>query len=304
MANTWDPDIEITAGLAARLIEAQFPELAPIRLEPLRRGWDNAAFVVNGDLLFRFPCRQAAAHLVERENALLPILRPHLPLPVPDPIFIGRPAEDYPCVFHGYRLIPGRPASSRTWSEAERTALAAPLARFLSSLHAVEATDEMRRRAPHDELGRSDPDRALARIDQRLFQLEQAGADLDFPAVREAAQRLRAAPPWPRAGCWVHGDLYAAQILVDDLGRLTGVIDWGDVHLGDPALDISVAFTLLPPSARDAFRQAYGPIDAGAWDRARLRAIHYGVVLLHYGRTTGDESIAAAGRIALLYSLG
>jgi aminoglycoside phosphotransferase (APT) family kinase protein len=77
------------------------------------------------------------------------------------------------------------------------------------------------------------------------------------------------------------------------------VIDWGDVHLGDPALDLSLAFSFLPPAARGAFREAYGAIDDATWDRARFRALHYGVLLTHYGTEIGDDAIRAAGEYAL-----
>jgi aminoglycoside phosphotransferase (APT) family kinase protein len=77
------------------------------------------------------------------------------------------------------------------------------------------------------------------------------------------------------------------------------VIDWGDAHLGDRALDLSIAFSFLPPAARPAFRAAYGPIDDATWDRARFRALFYGVVLVEYGLGIGDEAIRAAGAYAL-----
>jgi aminoglycoside phosphotransferase (APT) family kinase protein len=80
---------------------------------------------------------------------------------------------------------------------------------------------------------------------------------------------------------------------------MCGVIDWGDVHLGDPALDLSIAFSFLPPGARAAFREAYGPIDAATWDRARFRALHYAVLLSDYGADVGGEAIRAAGEYAL-----
>ncbi len=63
----WEADITLTREEAARLVERQFPELAPARLEPLGTGWDNAAYVVNGRWVFRFPRRKAFAGLLESE---------------------------------------------------------------------------------------------------------------------------------------------------------------------------------------------------------------------------------------------
>lgn len=81
------------------------------------------------------------------------------------------------------------------------------------------------------------------------------------------------------------------------------MIDWGDMHLGDPALDLSLAFTFLPPSARarffDAYQDAGGRLDPHARDRARFRGLYYGPILLEYGQRTGDPAMAAIGRWAL-----
>ena len=99
----------------------------------------------------------------------------------------------------------------------------------------------------------------------------------------------------------MHGDLYARHLIVDAHHTVTGVLDWGDVHLGDPAIDLTLAFTFLPPEARDAFRAAYGPIDDATWDRARFRAFHYGAALLQYGRSEGDTDIARVGLDALRF---
>ena len=96
-----------------------------------------------------------------------------------------------------------------------------------------------------------------------------------------------------------HGDLYVRHLLVDDAACLAGVIDWGDLHRGDPAVDLSVAWSFLPPEARDSFRKAYGPIEESTWRLARLRALHYGVILLEYARGIGDARLFREGRTIL-----
>jgi aminoglycoside phosphotransferase (APT) family kinase protein len=81
------------------------------------------------------------------------------------------------------------------------------------------------------------------------------------------------------------------------------VIDWGDVCLADPALDLSISFTFLPRESWPEFRAAYGEIDGETWERARFRALFYGAVLTHYGASAGDEPIRHAGELALRNAL-
>ena len=78
-------------------------------------------------------------------------------------------------------------------------------------------------------------------------------------------------------------DLYARHLLVDDDGGLASVIDWGDVHLGDRAVDLAIAHTFLPPVVHEAFRNAYGPVDDTTWSIARLRALWHTLTVLDVG---------------------
>jgi aminoglycoside phosphotransferase (APT) family kinase protein len=294
MSRVWDADVELSLEAATHLIERQFPALAPARLELLGAGWDNTAFLVNEQFVFRFPRRQCVVGLLEREARVLPLLAPHLPLPVPVPTLLGAPADGYPYPFAGYLLIPGTTACRLAWSDEERTRNAAPLGRFLAALHRIPVSDATRAWAPGHEIGPAEPP-----VRDRLRALGPALGGIDVEALADLVERLAAAPAWAGPTCWVHGDLYARHLLVDDQRRLCGVIDWGDVHLGPPALDLMIAFSFLPPAGRGAFREAYGPIDAATWDRARWRALHYGMSLLEYGTDIGDAALRAAGEYAL-----
>jgi aminoglycoside phosphotransferase (APT) family kinase protein len=302
MAGPWQSDVELSPEAAARLIEAQVPELAPARLELLGAGWDNWAFRVNGDLVFRFPRRKLGAVLLEREVRVLPLLAPHLPLPIPTPLFQGAPAGGYPYPFAGYRLIPGETACRLEWTGAARAAAAPLLGRFLRTLHRLPVEPAVREWAPRDDMGKTDLPRYLTLVEERLAAMPPAARPPDAAEVLERMDTLSRTPPHAGPTCWVHGDLYARHLLADDRLRLTGVIDWGDVHLGDPALDLSVVYSFLSPSARPAFWSEYGEVDAQTQARARFRALFYGAVLTHYAVEAGDAALLAAGRFALSWA--
>src|SRR5260221_484263 len=87
------------------------------------------------------------------------------------------------------------------------------------------------------------------------------------PAAVAEWERALAAPAWDGAPVWHHGDLDARNWLVRD-GRITGVIDWACMGVGDPACDVAVAWKLHSPEARDAFRDAL-PTDDATWGPAR-----------------------------------
>jgi aminoglycoside phosphotransferase (APT) family kinase protein len=299
MTQPWVADTELTGEGAARLIEAQFPALSPVQIEMMGVGWDNAAFTVNDRYVFRFPRRQIAAKLIEREARILPLLAPHLPLPIPLPEFIGQD-NNYPYPFAGYRMLPGITADRAVWTDETRAACALPLAQFLSALHRIPVDNETRQWAPGDEIERTNLPKRLAVLRERLQHIAPRIGEAERASVERSLEHLAGTPSLSAPTCWVHGDLYARHFLVDESNIPCGVIDWGDVHLGDPALDLSIACSFLPSRARPAFREAYGHNDDTAlWDRARFRALSYGVLLTHYGLEVGDEAILAAGEYAL-----
>ncbi|HKP76607.1 MAG TPA: phosphotransferase [Longimicrobiaceae bacterium] len=132
----WDADIPLTPELALALVREQFPGLGR-SIEPFGSGWDNAAYLIDGELVFRFPRREFAVPFLAREAGVLPKLAPLLPLPIPMPLWVGEPSPRFPWPFAGYRLIPGRTLASADLSADERRGAARVLAAFLRMLHAL-----------------------------------------------------------------------------------------------------------------------------------------------------------------------
>ena len=303
MQPLWTAEREVTPALAAALIRAQFPALAAgggPTIDLLGVGWDNVAYLVGGRYVFRFPQRSVAVPLIEHEARLLPAVAPRVPLPVPRPSFAGRPSDDYPWPFLGYEHLAGRAACGAALDEDARARAAAPLGRFLRALHDVPVVQAARLGAPGDTLGRTDLAKRVPQVRARLAEVRARGLGADggaFDTICDEAESETAPLPAPAL---VHGDLYARHLLVDGAGALSGVIDWGDVHLGQPWIDLSIAFGFLPPSARDVFFEAYGGVpDRALVRRARLRALGYAVALTVYGTETSDGDLVREARVSL-----
>ena len=118
----WVPERVVGPELARCLIEEQFSDLRPAHVELLGQGFDNTAYRVNGAWVFRFPRRQVAVPLMEREARLLPAIAPRVPLPIPVPDRVGRGNEAFPWPFAGYREIAGQTACRADLTGEERAA--------------------------------------------------------------------------------------------------------------------------------------------------------------------------------------
>jgi aminoglycoside phosphotransferase (APT) family kinase protein len=283
----------VDEALARRLVAAQFPELAVDRISRIGAGWDNTAFLIDDAWVFRFPRREVAVELLETEARVLPRLAPLVSLPIPVPRWLGRPSELYPWRFTGYRRLAGRALSDVALDEAARAAAAPVLGAFLRGLHAVR--DDLG--APPDRLDRAELEARRPRLRERLVRLEATGLVADVSPWRDAIAAPLPAPSPERV--LSHGDLYALHLLVDDAGAPSGVIDWGDVHVGDPAIDLGLGYGLFSGAARAAFFEAYGPVGAATRARARERALFHAVALALYGRDVGHAPAEREGLLAL-----
>ncbi len=293
----WHPEIVVDDSTARTLIREQFPRVDTSSVEAIGFGFDNTAFLVGETFVFRFPRRAIAVALMEREMAVLPTIAQLLPVPIPVPSLIGRPGGTYPWPFAGYKLLSGSTASSLSVSERECERMATPLGAFLRRLHSLEVREAVGEELPGDLIGRLDHSRRLPLATERMAELETAGILHDVePLLGYMAQH----PPAPCTDpCVVHGDMYARHLLVDDAKNLCGVIDWGDLHLGDPALDLAIVLTMLPESALPEFLAAYGEVAHATWERATYRAIYHSVLVAHYGYGSGDAEMLRAGVDAL-----
>jgi aminoglycoside phosphotransferase (APT) family kinase protein len=270
-------EADVSAGLVRRLLAGQHPDLAPLPVSFLANGWDNVMYRLGPRLLARMPRRALGAAIIVNEQRWLPLLAPRLPLPIPSPERTGRPALGYPYSWSVVPYIPGTPAAAAPdgldWADVTGS-----LGRFLGALH-VPAPPE----APRNQF-RGGPLAGRAGLFAENLPLALGpGDDAGDAALGLWADAL-AAPVYAGPPVWLHGDLHPANVLHSG-GRLTGVIDFGDITAGDPAADLSVAWMLLPLEWHEAFRAAYlaagGPGDDPAlWRRARGWALALALVFL------------------------
>ena len=294
---TWTAELVVDEQLVRRLL-AQFQGLDAGSLRPFAEGWDYSIWVVDERWAFRFPRREIVVPGVRREIAVLPELAPLLPIPVPEPVFVGEPADGFPWPFFGSALLTGRELGDAELDNDARVEVARVLARFLRVLHETEVAYEL----PADANRRADMTTRVPKTREQLADLEFEGIWQRPPSVDrllDEAERL----PESRASAVVHGDLHFRQVLVDASARPSGVIDWVDVCRSDPAIDLSMLWSYFPPEGREAFLGEYGPVSEEQLLRARVVALSLSAALAHYGHKEGfaaiaREAVAGLGRAA------
>ena len=268
-------EVDIGPAVARRLVDMQFPQWAELPLEPLRfGGTDNVIYRLGHDKSVRLPRRLPSTGQLEKERRWLPILAPLLPLAIPVPLTVGEPGEGYPFVWSVYTWLEGETPTVEPITDLRRAA--ADLAEFVSALQRVDPSGGPPP-GPHNAY-RGVP--LAMRDDFTREAIVKLGDTIDSGAVTAVWEGALQAPRWDRAPVWIHGDLDARNVLVEH-GRLSGVIDFGCLGVGDPASDVMVVWKLLSAETRDDFRTVLS-IDDATWARSRGWAVSQAVLALSY----------------------
>jgi aminoglycoside phosphotransferase (APT) family kinase protein len=286
-------DVELVRGLVAR----SAPDLAGLPIAPLgSTGSSNALFRLGPDLVVRLPRQSGGGVTIEKEAHWAPFVAEHLDVAVPEFVVLGDPALGFPERWSITRWIDGEHPSvpGVDGGAGERGSSGGPLADDLARVLAQLRT------MPVPSEAQGDPGLAwyrggpLADIDDdvRTAAAECAriqGLDLD-PAealgvwesalAAEAGQRAGETPAPFITPTWYHGDLLAENLLVRD-GRLAAVLDLGGLGIGDPTVDLAVAWEVLDAAGRARFR-ADLDVDDATWLRARGWVVGIALITFPY----------------------
>jgi aminoglycoside phosphotransferase (APT) family kinase protein len=271
-------ELPIDLMLVRDLVAQARPAWSDLQLEPLRApGSSNALFRLGTELLVRLPRQPGGSATILKEARWLPGLAAELPAAVPEIVLVGEPGFGYPEHWSVVRWLDGDvpTLTARTRrGEPPRHGLAFDLAELVKALHGMPVPIE----ALDDPALRSYRGEALVTGDARTREAIQAcrsidGLALDLDAALSVWADATALPgaARPLAPHWFHGDLLAENLLVRD-GRLAAVLDFGGLAVGDPTVDLIVAWELLDPSARQTFRESLA-VDDSTWLIGRAWAL-------------------------------
>jgi len=284
-------EIETDVPLVRRLLAAQFPQWAELPIEPvISAGTDNALYRLGDDMAVRLPRIHSATGQVDKEHQWLPRLAPYLPLAIPVPLAKGEPGEGYPWHWSVCRWLEGENATLERIADPCQAAM--DLAQFIAALQRIDSTGGPPP-GPNNSF-RGVP--LAARDSQTRTAIASLQDVIDTDAVTAAWDASLQAPPWQGLLVWIHGDLQSGNLLAQQ-GRLSAVIDFGCLGVGDPACDLQVAWNLLSAEARDVFHAAL-PVDEATWVRGRGWALSVGLIALPYYQTT-NPVLAGISRRAI-----
>lgn len=280
-----DPD------LVRRLLVAQFPQWSGLAIKRVvSAGTDNALYRLGDDMVVRLPRTQSATGQVDKERTWLPALALHLPLEIPAPLATGAPGEGFPWNWAVHRWIVGENATLDRLSDPVQSATT--LASFVKALHHIDT-------GGGPVSGRHNFYRGVPlvmRDEPTRTSIDALRGVIDTGVATRAWEQALQAPVWSGAPVWVHGDLQSGNLLARH-GEITAVIDFGGLGVGDPAVDLIVAWNLFDPDSRDAYKKSV-QADEATWARGRGWALSTSLIALPYYHIT-NPVLAGIARYAI-----
>lgn len=293
-------ELATSIELARQLIDREFPEYRGLPLHALgATGSSNVQYRLGDELLIRLPRQPGGGAQIEKERRWTERVGRHLPVSVPEIIGVGEPAYGYSerwCIVRwqcGEHPRPGEAGDDAAW---ERESLARDLAEVVIAFRELEVSAEAR---ADQQLRRHYRGRALAGHDEEFRRnVERCkaieGLDLDLDAALAIWENALASPGAAETERedhqWFHGDMVAENLLLTD-GRLTGLLDFGGLGLGDPTVDLHGAWELFDAPARQVFRDRVGADDA-QWLRGRAWALAIALMTFPYYWLTMPERVS------------
>jgi aminoglycoside phosphotransferase (APT) family kinase protein len=281
-----DNEVETDVSLVRRLLAAQFPQWANLPVIPVSSaGTDNALYRLGNEMAVRLPRIDWAIGQVEKEHKWMPKLAPFLPLSIPVPLTKGLPSEEYPWHWSIYRWHEGENVTIDGIADPCQAAI--DLAKFIVALQRIDTTggplavEHKLRGVPLAKRDTGTRD-AIAAM-RGMIDVDAA------TAVWEAALQ---SPEWDQTPVWFHGDLLPGNLLFEQ-GRLSAIIDFGGLGVGDPACDLMIAWGLFSGESREAFRSALA-VDDATWARGQGHALSQAVIFIPYYLETNPRGVRNA----------
>lgn len=245
----------------------------------INTGWTHLVYEINGRWIGRFARFDPQPQLT-LEAAFLAEFAPVAFLPIPEPVYAEPAWMIYPKIV-GEPLKPNLMESS---SPAQWSLLAQELGRFLAVLHQQTFTHPHLARAPYG--GQDFWTELWPVVAPLLPTAVLVRAEAYFKTAVSQFER----PPVPVT--LIHADFGSNNVLIHPLTlRAAGVIDFGDLSIGDPAVDFATFYRRLKRPFVEQMVAGYTlPLGPHFWERVAYQARRKPFFVAYFARRYGYEA--------------
>lgn len=279
MLRTPPAEIELAKEEIKELLDAQIHELSDLPLEYLESGWDNVMYRLGDDYVIRLPRRQQGADLINNEQRCLDHLPGSLPVDIPIPIFLGKPQYNYPWQWSVLPYFEGIALDQTTVESNE-------VERFMSFLKSIHRPSYGS--APNNEYRGVDLSMRAKDLEERMEGIKMHLGD-DFSTLKIIWDEALSAKI-NEEDLWIHGDLHPRNVLVNE-GKISAIIDWGDITSGDVATDLASIWMLFDDKATRSKAVELYDMDEALLSRTKGWVIYFATVFYQNGLSDNPRHV-------------
>lgn len=234
------------------IVKRKYLHIENHKLRVFDDGWDYVVIVADNHLAFRFPRRENYVRTLPIEVSFLNLFADKSPVRVPKLTY--QKDETTGISYVSYHFIPGVQFTkniSSTFSKDELLAVAKQLGTFLTVIH-LFSIEEAKQLGIQQIDSFDSWQKRLTKIKKEVFshidENEQQWTITLFENFLETIAKT------PIKSVLTHSDIMPEHIIVDPKTHtLSGIIDFGDIVIADPAYD----FTFLARYGQDFLNEAY-----------------------------------------------
>ena len=220
------------------LVTAKYPQFQNSDFVENKEGWANRVYIVDNAYIFRFPRNTESYNDLLRERMILPQLKKVATIAIPDFKYESLDEEKRP--FVGYPMIAGIQLTKEhlaAMTDAEQDGVARSIALFLEGLH----SETLSQFAQANGLRHKTLDQWILFknhvFEKAKIHLTETTCQIIEAFFSEFVDLMKTSAPGEAV---IHGDFSSDHILFDEHRKvLTGIIDFGDIQIGDPAFDFT-----------------------------------------------------------------
>lgn len=287
--------IIINETIAQKLIQEQFPMYKNLEIQSVtNQGHDHKTFRLGNNLLLRLPTATRYAININKEALWLPQFTPSIATTIPMPITVGKPTTYYPCYWSIYQWIEGQSANNLTPQEMNLNEIALSLAEFLQQLASID-TKYGPKPGPHNFYRGAHPSVYFKEIQTALQKLSSFFDVGNYERIAyQAIQNSFTDIP-----VWVHGDISPGNIIIKNK-KLNAVIDFSGIAVGDPACDLTIAWTFFDQTSKEILKSNL-PYNQLMWEKAQAWALWKSLITL--ADIQDMQTPAATTQINILHNI-
>jgi len=304
MPHAWKQTIDINENIARELINSQH-HITIETIILLDEGWDNLVYLVNGNIIFRFPRRELGVICMQNEILLLPYIAKQVSFKFSVPHWVGQPSDLYPYPFSGYNMLSGESLCDAATTLINNNSFILTLASWLKELHSIPVNNDYVKSIKGNQEWRFDVNHRVMRCEQNINQYEEYFLQAGFQrqTIFDVIEFIRSLKFKNLKKSFLHGDLYSRHIIVSPQTLMpVGLIDWGDVHVGHPGIDLAVGM-IFDDEAFRIFLETYNEIDDETITIMLFHAFCHSMSFLPYAYEQNKESLMRWGRMTLNRSI-